>query len=434
MEAGKVDFTGPVGHNYLHQGQVRTCTQGEQWHKTYVASIGASFHSTLTGVAPDATIVDACTNGSDIDTVSALSWATTPSAVINASIGFFDDGTLHFIDQAFDHYARIGNDTIVVAAGNLNTGITYVSSPGLGWNVITVGAYANLENTDWSDDVMWSESKWRNPPNTDREKPEVVAPGVLISATELDNNQITASGTSASAPQVAGLAALLIDRDASLDTWPEALKAIVMASATHNIEGPTGIPTGQDLKDGAGGINAVFADTIAQVHNTSATNPCTTSCWWANSITNANLPVGGNLYRYFTAEKGDFIRVAISWWSNASCPDASNCSYDRLDTDLNLGAQFSNGSWVPGAWSASFDNNYELIEFVAPESGTYSIAVHKASASETSNSLGTALLRLHRAYLPLILKDSSSASPLAPTNLYPAPNSSTYFLEPNPYP
>jgi hypothetical protein len=439
LEAGKVDFTGPVGHNYLNQGQVRTCTQSEEWHKTLVASIAASYHNTLTGVAPEATILDACTNGSASDTVSALSWATNLSSVINASIAFFDDGTLQFIDKAFDHYARNGNDTIVVAAGNFNTGTTYVSSPGLGWNVITVGAYDNLENTDWSDDVMWSESKWRNPPGTDREKPEVVAPGVAISAIELNNNQITASGTSASAPQVAGLAALLINRDINLDYWPESLKAIIMASATHNIEGPTGIPTGQDLKDGAGGINAILADTIAQVHNTSPTTPCTASCWWGTSIGNGtNLPIGGYLYRYFTAEKGDFIRIAISWWSNASCPDASNCSYDRLDTNLNLGAQF-NGAWVPGAWSASFDNNYELIEFVAPESGTYRIAVHKASANETSNSLGIALLRLHRVYLPLILKDSSSPAPLAPTNPtnpYPAPNSSPSFLEPeaNPYP
>jgi hypothetical protein len=405
LEAGRIDFTGPAGHNFLHQGQVRACTLGEEWHKTFVASIAASYHDFLTGVAPDATIVDACTNGSDVDTVSALSWATSRSAIANASISFFDNGTMQFVDKAFDHYARSGNDTVVVGAGNLNPDTTYVASPGLGWNVITVGAFDNIDNTDWSDDVMWNDSKWKNPPGTDREKPDVVAPGVLITAIELNNNPTTANGTSASAPQVAGLAALLIDRDSSLDTWPEALKAIIMASATHNLDGPTNIPTGQDLKDGAGGINAALADTVAQVHNTSATNPCTTSCWWGTTIDNTGFPVGNYLYRYFTASKGDLIRVAITWWSNANCPSSGSCSYDRLDTNLNMGAQKLNGSWswVPGAWSASYSNNYEFIEFVAPSSGNYRIAVYKASANETLNSLGIALVRLHRVYLPLIL-------------------------------
>ncbi|MEW5869088.1 MAG: S8 family serine peptidase [Chloroflexota bacterium] len=432
LEAGKVDFTGPAGHNYLHQGQVRTCTMGEEWHKTFVASISASYHGFWTGVAPDATIVDACTNGNDVDTVSALSWATSIADPINASIAFVDDGQLHFVDRAFDHYARNGNDTVVVSAGNFNPDTTYVSSPGLGWNVITVGAFDNKENSDWWDDVMWSDSKWKNPPGTDREKPEVVAPGVLISALKLDNNPTTANGTSASAPQVAGLAALLIDRDGSLDIWPEALKAIIMASATHNIDGPTGIPTGQDLKDGAGGINASLADSIAQVHNLSATNPCTTSCWWASSITDTNFP-DNYLYRYFTADKGDFIRIAIAWWSDVNCPDPGSCSYDQLDTNLNLGAQKSNGGtwdWVSGAWSASYSNNYELIEFVAPESGNYRIAVHKASTNVISNSLGIALVRLRRIYLPLIMSGTSSRS--LGSNPYPSPSFSSPL--PNPYP
>ena len=107
LEAGKVDFTGPAGHNYLHQGQVRACTLGEEWHKTFVASIAASYHDFLTGVAPDATIVDACTNGSDVDTVSALSWATSRSAITNASISFFDNGTMQFVDKAFDHFSTV---------------------------------------------------------------------------------------------------------------------------------------------------------------------------------------------------------------------------------------------------------------------------------------------------------------------------------------
>ncbi|MGC8898812.1 MAG: hypothetical protein ACP5ON_11355 [Bacteroidota bacterium] len=39
-----------------------------------------------------------------------------------------------------------------------------------------------------------------------------------------------------------------------------------MASATHNITGPTTIVRGQgDLRDGAGAINAALADTVAQL-------------------------------------------------------------------------------------------------------------------------------------------------------------------------
>lgn len=113
-------------------------------------------------------------------------------------------------------------------------------------------------------------SAWVNPdsPNHDREKPEVVAPGVGIVGIGLDGQLVTSldrnSGTSFAAPQVAGLAALLIHRNLSLNIWPEASRAIIMASATHNIDGPTGIPSGQDLRDGAGGINAALADTVAQ--------------------------------------------------------------------------------------------------------------------------------------------------------------------------
>jgi hypothetical protein len=181
-----------------------------------------------------------------------------------------------------------------------------------------------------------------------------------------------------------------------------------MASATHNIDGPTGIPSGQDLRDGAGGINAALADTVARNRNYSDTDPCTDSCWWGHSISNSNFPVGTYLYRYFTANRGDFIRVAIAWWSHADCPAIANCNFDRLDTDLHMGVQYyDNGAWhwVSGAWSASWDNNYELVEFVAPETGAYRIAIYKERADEASNYLGIALVRLHRVYIPAVMKN-----------------------------
>ena len=180
-----------------------------------------------------------------------------------------------------------------------------------------------------------------------------------------------------------------------------------MASATHNIVGPTGIPTGQELRDGAGAINAAFADNIAQNRNTSPTDPCEESCWWGSGT--SGVPEGDYLYRYFNATAGQYIRVAISWWSRADSP-GNNYSFDRLDTDLNLGVQYYNGSWwewVPGAWSASWDNNYELVEFVATETGSYRIAVQKAHVynNETSNFVGIALLKLHRVYLPAVMRN-----------------------------
>ena len=316
---------------------------------------------------------------------------------------------MHFIDQAFDHYARYGNALITNSAGNrVNCGANmYVESAGLGWNVLAVGASDNKENSAWSDDEMWGDSCWVNPSGTDRDKPEVAAPGVNIRAIQLNRNLATLTGTSAAAPQVAGLAALLINRSSQLSSWPESLRAILMASAINNVDGPSGIPTGQDQKDGAGVIDAALADAIAKTHWTSATSPCTGPCWWGVSINNTDFPVGGNLYRYFNVSKGERVRASISWWSNVNCPDSANCLIDRLDTDLNLAILDPNGQ--PVAYSASWGNNYELVDFIAEMSGTYKIDVIKARADDYSNYLGIAWVK-DSTYLPDLRNKDGMAS------------------------
>lgn len=423
LEDDNVDFTSnslecPAGTNncFQHPGATRWAMYGEDWHATLVASAAASNHPTYRGMAPGAAVMSAGIQGPNRqDDIDALRWALDQGAeVINASYGWCPGSAqMDNIDRAFDYYARSRFRLFVVAAGNNDAlcPFDYVDSPAKGWNVLSVGAYDDHNDSNWSNDTMPNWSAWVDPdsPNHDREKPEVVAPGVEIVGIGLNGQLVTDpdlnSGTSFAAPQVAGLAALLIDRNWSLNVWPEANKAIIMASATHNIDGPTGIPSGQDLRDGAGGINAALADTVAQTPNYSAVDPCTDSCWWGISINNTNFPVRTYLYRYFSANKGDFVRVAIAWWSNADCSAINNCNFDRLDTDLHLGVLGPDGQWVPGAWSASWDNNYELVEFVAPETGTYRMAVYKTRADEPSNYLGIALVRLHRVYIPLVLKN-----------------------------
>ncbi len=422
LETGNVDFTSntancPAGSNncFRHPGATRTALYREYWHTTLVASAAASDHSTYRGMAPGATIMSAGMTGvTRQDGIDALLWAINQGAdVINVSGGWYVPTIqMDVVDRAFDHYARSRYKMVVVAAGNQSSSPSYyVISPARGWNVLSVGAYDDHNNATWAGDSMAGFSCWVNPdsPSHDHEKPEVAAPGVSITGIGMDGNLVTDpnlnSGTSFAAPQVAGLSALLIHRNSALRVWPEASRAIIMASATHNVDGPTGIPAGQDLRDGAGGINATLADTVAQNWNLSAVNPCAGSCWWGILINNTDFPVGTYLYRYFTANRGDFVRIAISWWSHADCPSVSNCNYDRLDTDLDLGVHDPDGQQVSGAWSASWDNNYELIEFVAPKTGTYRIAVYKARANEPSNYLGIAVVRLRRIYLPIVLKN-----------------------------
>jgi hypothetical protein len=399
LETDNVDFWSispdcpPGTFNCLrYLGQTRPGFLGVWHHATLAASIIASDHPTHKGMAPDATVHSA---GMDADTeaaaVQALQWALgfnpgVAADVVNVSWGKGVKRDMRWSDRSFDYWARNHNRMIVAAAGNTPECTTYLCSPAKGWNVMSVGAYNDVNNANWSDDTMADFSSYINP-SGDREKPEVVAPGIQITGIGQNGGLITLDGTSFAAPQVAGLAALLIDRHTSLLTWPEASRAIIMASAVHNIEGPSGIPTGQELKDGAGGIDAALADVTAKTQWTSPTSPCTDPCWWGIYHDNTAFPVGTYQYRYFKASRGERIRTAIWWWSHADCPDQAHCSYDRLDTDFQLGVLDPDGQWVPGAWSASWDNNYELVDFTAPKTGQYKIAVYKERDDEDEDDL-----------------------------------------------
>lgn len=409
LEPGNID----PNVSCLNIVATRATTQGTSDHKTEISSVSACNHPTYRGLAPGATLVDAGFDapdwlGSQPNSVTALQWAvdTQFAPIVNASIGWEADNQVNWTDRAFDYWARARFALISKSAGNTNG--SNITSPGKGWNVLAVGGYDDKNTTRWEDDEMASFSARLNPASDhgDREKPEVVAPGRYIRTISAGNAIVEESGTSLAAPQVAGLGALLIHRNNLLSTWPEASRAIIMASATHNITGTANISPGQDLYDGAGAINALFADDAAQTRNYSSTDPCVGSCWWGEWT--SNLAQGDYMYRYFRATAGERIRVAISWWSNADSP-GNNYSFDRLDTDLDLGVHCCDGNYnlVPGAWSASWDNNYELVDFNVTQTGLYRIAVRKVMVynNETTNYVGIALVKaMYKTYLPLVIR------------------------------
>lgn len=388
-----------LDNTFLHRSGTRLLADnGDQDHTTAVASAAASFHGAYRGMAPGAIILSAGENGLEPDQHYALTWALDQGAVIAnlSECQYNNTPDLDWLDRAFDYTARTRHATITTAAGNRRQ--EYICSPAKGWNVITVGGINDHGTADWADDTMFYVpgqtpdygSSYRDPgsPHGDRQKPEVAAPAQDITALGLHNNPLTSSGTSLAAPQVAGLAALLMQRNAQLSGQPTAVKAILMASALHNVEGAYRLSD----EDGAGSIHAALADTIAQTKVDDGVT-CAGPCWWAVG-TQSNYPSpGGSLNEYFRASRGERIRVALAWWSLADPPPAyPTVSNDVLASDFELYVWGPSGAGVGS--SLSWDNNYEIVDFVAPETGTYRVEIYKSSTTtESTNELGIAWVK-----------------------------------------
>ena len=413
VERDNVDWD----NSFLHHASRRlVAVDGEQDHATWVANAAAGFYSTYRGMAPGTTILSAGTDGTISGVHFALTWALDQGTdVVNLSPGFrTDTPELEWLDRAFDYTARERQATIIKSAGNHRD--EHITPPGKGWNVITVGGINDQDNADWSDDTMYEVlgtdvgSAYLDPnsANGDREKPEIAAPGQNIRTIGMNDVPDTQSGTSLAAPQVSGLVALLMHDNADLKDWPTAIKAILMASAMHNVEGDSRLSD----EDGAGSIDATRVYTIAHHHRVDGTTCWEGSCWWAVDTTSTYPAPGDWLYQHFYAEQGDLIRVAIAWWSEAdSPPDYPTLGDDALTSNFNLYVWDPDDELLTSGYSVSWDNNYEIVQFSAPKTGLYEIGAYKSlnGTTESDNQVGVAVLRIHmpyRVYLPMTLRDA----------------------------
>ncbi len=339
-------------------------------HATAVAGIVASSHSTYKGISygVPALLSANAETGEDVDIVIAMEWAITQGAkVLNCSFEKYTSRLLDSLAQYLDHVVWSNHLTAVVAAGNPpveGSDAGNVLSPGLAYNVITVGAFDDMDSSAWPGDRMWvgsqEQSGYVDPisQHDDREKPEVVAVGTRITSTTDMNPWIgdCGSGTSLAAPAVAGEAALLMHRQSQLTSWPEAVKAAIMAGAIHNIEDASRLSD----RDGAGGIDCSIAD------DTIANNR-----WWANTVTYGDFP---KTYVLGGLPAGKKVRVVAAWDSHP--PDLHppyDTINDPLESDIDFVVYDPNGEQVEAA--ASYDNNYEIGQFTTEISGNYQARV-----------------------------------------------------------
>lgn len=170
--------------------------------------------------------------------VAALEWADSLGVdIISSSLNYFQD----FDDPAEDYpiSALDGQTTIVARAANIAAarGILVVNSAGNEgpaasslWppadspNVLAVGAVNDQESISYF--------SGRGPTYDGRTKPDVVAQGSTVFMATGVNGYTYGNGTSFSAPQIAGLAALLLQAHPQLK--PDSIIAIFRSYGDHS--------------------------------------------------------------------------------------------------------------------------------------------------------------------------------------------------------
>ncbi len=243
------------------------------------------------------------------------------------------------VQKALDSVALNADVLICVPAGN--TGFSTLLSQGAA-NAIAVGAVEQGTHklTPFSS---------RGPLYGDKNRtyPDLVACGLKLVTPKIDdeNGVNIVSGTSMSAPQVAGAAALL--RGSFPKLRADETKALLLASAQPlNAENP-------GLSRNGLGLGFLRDDIAYQATR----NP---SQHWRAKLSSTTPTLQYKL----PVQKGRVYSIAISWFRTK----LNSSSWSNLDLDILDGNNLVSSSHSPR-------NLYERVLFVAPKTGTYVIRV-----------------------------------------------------------
>ena len=291
------DFTGETS-NRMWRSEYPSDEYGHGTHVSgIIAGNGFNSNGARTGVAPGANLIglkvlDEEGRGYVSDVIAAIDHAiaikdTYDIRVMNVSVaaGVFESYDTDPLAQAARRAVDAGI-VVVAAAGNLGTDehgnpqIGGVTSPGNAPWVLTVGAASHEGTAARHDDTIGRFSS-RGPTRFDHAvKPDIVAPGVgieslvdahsafystyseyLLDGTRQSGHKpyLSLSGTSMSAPVVAGTVALMLETNP--DLTPNAVKAILQYTAEER-DGESYLAQGAGLLNARGAIRMAqfFAD------------------------------------------------------------------------------------------------------------------------------------------------------------------------------
>jgi subtilisin len=257
-----------------------TSAQDDAGHGTHVGGIVAALDNSIdvVGVAPGATlyavkVLDNTGSGYDSDIISGLNWivanadVVTPHIrVINMSLGrgaSANDSTMH---TAIQSVVAAGISVVVAAGNDANAEVSQMVPAGFP-EVIAVAsttAKAGTSNnrrvgaiaadtasyftTDGKFNLGTGVGVAISAPGEEQENvqfPYINSLGIL--STALGGETTRMSGTSMAAPHAAGVVALLLEKDSSLD--PAGVKTRIMAGAGEGVA-PLNSPTSTYTFDG----------------------------------------------------------------------------------------------------------------------------------------------------------------------------------------
>ena len=238
------------GYNFY---DMNNFVMDEIGHGTHVAGIVAANGLDIKGVAPNALLYGLKVFGEYGFTFSSVIVAAIEASVdpnndgdysdkldvVNISLGKRNGSPSSIECIAIENATNFGVVYCISAGNNGEEGTQSIGTPGTALSAITVGASDKNDNRALFSSIG---------PNNEvfSIKPDLLAPGVDIYSTFLENSFIHKSGTSMAAPHVTGVCALL--KQLHPEWNPSQLKSAILLSAEDIGD--------EVLKQGAGRLNA----------------------------------------------------------------------------------------------------------------------------------------------------------------------------------
>lgn len=279
----------------------------------------------------------------------------------NGEYTFYNPGYHESYDALYDYQIRTHFITVIKSSGNVNNDkedYKYnpngeVLSPGLAYNIITVGGVEQNSSSNWihDSDIAYKTSYLSS-------KPTVSAPSNITVP-----NTNYGYGSSYSTPIVTACVAMLMEKDSSYICHPEKVHAVITATATKT----------DDYDDGYGEEeNTGFHEKVgAGIVNLPKMLSYTTNVHTINSVSE-ELRAVYSTEQMFLDQFYEF-GAAISWLAYAEeNPDGT---YELHNTDYEL---FVYSSTYGLTYSSSLSKSaVELVRFTVPESDYYWIVIYQ---------------------------------------------------------